>query len=346
MNINHIKNNEDLTFINEAHYFISSKLINLQYKNINLPSIEHILGVTKTLANFKADTLTIISSLVYVSIYIGVSKEELEEKFGCDIANIAYGVANINRDELCGNYKSNKDELEQLYSEYKKEPNNPVNFRIFFIKLAERFYNMQLASNRSLLEKLTITKDTLEILIPFASKFRLGFIKSKLEDLCLLYYNPRIYYEILRKLGGNTVLLQKDLNTMRENISLLLKDNNIQFKLTSRQKNIYSIYQKMSYKNKKFDDIYDVLALRIEVDSEEDCYEVLSLIHSNFQWYPDRYKNYIISPKENSYQALHTCIIGVNDRILEIQIVSRKMSLNNSKGLASYSKYELKKKQR
>ena len=162
-------------------------------------------------------------------------------------------------------------------------------------------------------------KETLDILIPIAHRLGMNKIKSELEDLSLRYYKPDIYFDIAEKLNKTKAEREAIVSEMKDNISKILDENNIKHEIKGRAKSIYSIYNKLD-KGKKFSDIYDLLALRILVDTEQDCYLSLGIIHSKFRPLPKRFKDYIAMPKPNMYQSLHTTVFGIDGYLFEIQM--------------------------
>lgn len=327
--ISRIKKKEDLPIIEKAYTYTNEKLIGLNYIN-GEPLINYILEIANTLLDFNADNLTIISCILYGAINSGVSKEEIEKEFDSTIANIALGTSRINKLELTEN-------LEIYLRETLFE--TPENVRSLFINLAERFYNMQTMQKTTIEYQKKVAKETLDILVPAASRLGLNYIRSRLEDLCLFYLEPETYNFILENLNGTPDILSLYLNNMKKNISDLLSENNIEYIIKGRVKNIYSIYNKLA-SGKKLEDIYDILAIRILVESVSDCNKVLELIHSQYNYMPTRFKDYINNPKENMYQSLHTTIKGSNNRFYEIQIRTYNMNKNAEKGDAAHRLYK------
>lgn len=338
MNINEllkrIKTEEEILMIKKAYIFASEKLDNINSHN-GKSLMQHVLLIINTLLDFNADSLTIISAMLYETINYGYSKEEIEKEFGHSIATIASDTALINKLECYS-----PSEYEKYLKGILKE--TPENVRSLFIKLAERFYIMQTMEKFSEQYQKKLAESTLNVLIPTANRLRLNFIKSKLEDLCLYYLEPQIYTEISEKLNATSEDLKGYLKNMQIAISNLLTENNIDFVLKSRVKNFYSIYKKMC-SGKTFEDIYDILAIRILTPKENDCTKIIQLIHSKYKNIPSRYKDYIHNPKENMYQSIHTTIIGEDNRFYEIQIRTNEMNKNAEKGSASHNLYKKKK---
>lgn len=325
-----LKKEEDILLLEKTYRFASKKLSELSYLNKD-NILKDILEITNTLIDFNADILTLVSSILYEIINCGVSKDEIEKEFNSTIANISYGVSIISDKELLDDNKIKY--LNEL------EPSSNEDVRILFIKLAQRYYYMKNMTNLNTEKQKEIAIDTLNILVPIASKLRLNYIKSIVEDLCLYYIKTDIYTDILTKLDATPETLKIYLNIMKENISNLLIKNNINFQIKSRVKSIYSIYNKLE-SGREWNDIYDILAIRILVETKEDCRKVADIIHSQYIPIPSRIKDFITNPKDNMYQSLHTTIIGIDHRYYEIQIRTYDMNKMAEIGSASHHLYK------
>lgn len=324
-----IKKEEDLPLIEKAFNFANARLSGLYYSQ-GETLINHILQTVNTLIDFNADNLTLISCILYETIKNGVSREEIEREFGSSISNIAFITYKISGHEFILADENQKNCLEQL------KVDSPEDVRALFIKLANNFYTMKTTTSEY---QKQLARETLDILIPTAQRLRLNFIKSKLEDLCLLYLNPQVYNDILNKLNATPDILREHLNHIKSDISNLLMENNIDCIIKGRVKNFYSIYNKLM-SGKKWEEIYDILALRIIVQDESQCSKVAELIHSKYTFLPSRFKDYINNPKENLYQSLHTTIIDENNRTYEIQIRTNEMNKTAEVGNASHQLYK------
>ena len=182
-------------------------------------------------------------------------------------------------------------------------------------------------------------KETLEILTPIAHRLGMNSFKSELEDLSLRYLKPNVYFDIVDKLNQTKTERDSSVNEMKKCVGELLEQNNIRYEIKGRAKSIYSIYKKLD-KGKKFSDIYDLLALRVFVDSEQECYKALGIIHSKYKPLPKRFKDYIAMPKTNMYQSLHTTVIGIDGYLFEIQIRTYEMDEIAERGIASHWSYK------
>lgn len=294
----------------------------------------HPLNVADILASIKADKSTICAGILHDALEDGtVTKEELEKEFDSEIANLVDGVTVINKLSFNGDKKA------VLANHRKILVGLSEDVRVIIIKLADRLHNMRtlwVIPEKSQKEK---AKETLDILVPIASRLGMNTFKSELEDLCLRYSKPDVYFSIVEQLNETKMGRDKAVHNMIEAVSKLLDDNHISYKIKGRSKSIYSIYKKLD-KGRKFSDIYDLHALRVYVNTEQECYQALGIIHSKFKPIPKRFKDYIAMPKANMYQSLHTTVFGVDEHIFEIQIRTYEMDDIAEHGIASHWSYK------
>ena len=329
----YIPEEENLQLIRRAFEYAKEKHSG-QYRKSGEEYIYHPLCTALILTTVYADTDTICAGLLHDVIEdCDVTKQELEEEFNSDIARLVDGVSKISKMHF-------STENEALVEYYKKIiVGMSEDVRVIIIKLADRLHNMRTLWALPKEKQKIKAKEVLEILAPIAHHLGIHKIKSELEDLSLRYLKPDVFYDIAEKL--NTTKLERDnaVNEMIEDVSELLKDHNIIFDIKGRSKSIYSIYKKME-KGKKFSELYDLLALRILVDTEQECYTSLGLIHSKFKPMPKRFKDYIAMPKVNGYQSLHTTIFGVDGQIFEVQIRTHAMDEVAENGVAAHWAYK------
>ena len=327
---------EDIELIKKAYDFAYKKHFG-QYRESGEDYIIHPLSTAIILTSIYADTNTICAGLLHdVMEDCDVTKGEIEEEFNSDIARLVDGVSKISKMHF-------STENEALVEYYKKIiVGMSEDVRVIIIKLADRLHNMRTLWALPVTKQKQKAKEVLEILAPIAHHLGIHKIKSELEDLSLRYLKPDVFYDIAEKL--NTTKLERDnsVSVMIKEVSNILKEHNIDFEIKGRSKSIYSIYKKME-KGKKFSELYDLLALRILVNNEQDCYTTLGLIHSKFKPMPKRFKDYIAMPKVNGYQSLHTTIFGVEGQIFEIQIRTHKMDEVAENGVAAHWAYKEKK---
>ena len=296
--------------------------------------ITHPLEVTKILLDLNVDDTTIIASLLHEVINNGnTTYEDLRDTFGEDVAMIVNSVSKINKLELPDNNESSIIYLRKILVGLAED------VRVLYIKLADRLHNMRTNWAINPAKQKEKANETMTVLVPIAHRLGINSIKSELENLSLYYLKPDVYNDILEKLNNTVAELDSYLEEMKESIIELLTDAGITFEIKGRVKSVYSIYNKLN-NGKEWDKIYDILALRVFVDTEAECYQVIGLIHSRFRPMPKRFKDYIASPKENMYQSLHTTVFGVEGKVFEIQVRTYEMDEIAEKGVASHWSYK------
>ncbi len=296
--------------------------------------ITHPLEVTKILMELNVDDTTIIASLLHEVINNGSKTyEDLVEDFGEDIAKIVLSVSKINKLELPDNNESSVIYLRKILVGLAED------VRVLYIKLADRLHNMRTNWAINPQKQKQKAEETMSVLVPIAHRLGINSIKSELENLSLYYLKPDVYNDILEKLNETVDELNDCLEEMKESLIELLTDAGIKFEIKGRVKSVYSIYNKLS-NGKEWNKIYDILALRIFVNEESECYQVIGLIHSRFRPMPKRFKDYIASPKENMYQSLHTTVYGVEGHVFEVQVRTYEMDEIAEKGIASHWSYK------
>ena len=296
--------------------------------------ITHPLEVTKILMDLNVDDTTIIASLLHEVINNGnKTYEDLQNDFGEEVAKIVQSVSKINKLELPDNNESSIIYLRKILVGLAED------VRVLYIKLADRLHNMRTNWAINPAKQKEKANETMNVLVPIAHRLGINSIKSELENLSLYYLKPDVYNDILEKLNNTVTELNKYLEDMKESIIELLTDAGIKFEIKGRVKSVYSIYNKLS-NGKQWDKIYDILALRVFVNEEAECYQVIGLIHSRFRPMPKRFKDYIASPKENMYQSLHTTVFGVDGKVFEIQVRTYEMDEIAEKGVASHWSYK------
>ncbi len=296
--------------------------------------ITHPLEVTKILMDLNVDDTTIIASLLHEVINNGnKAYDDLVNDFGEDIAKIVLSVSKINKLELPDNNESSVIYLRKILVGLAQD------VRVLYIKLADRLHNMRTNWAINPQKQKQKAEETMSVLVPIAHRLGINSIKSELENLSLYYLKPDVYNDILEKLNETVDELNGYLEEMKESIIDILTDAGIKFEIKGRVKSVYSIYNKLS-NGKEWNKIYDILALRIFVEEESDCYQVIGLIHSRFRPMPKRFKDYIASPKENMYQSLHTTVFGVEGHVFEIQVRTYEMDEIAEKGIASHWSYK------
>ena len=313
---------EELNLVNEAYNLAKER-----------SKSEHYLRVASFVSELNADSTMIIAALLHDAYAKeDITYDEINEKFGSNIANLVANLIKLRSIKLNDYNESSSVYLRKVLVGISDD------VRVIIIKLADRLDEMQ-TKEYSEEEKKQIANETMNVLIPIAHRLGINSIKSKLEDLCLRYTKPDVYDEILEKLSGTRKELSVSLEDMQNELIEILTEHGINFHIKSRVKSVYSIYNKLST-GKKWSDIYDILALRIILDTPEDCYLVVGLIHAKYRPIPKRFKDYIAMPKENMYQSLHTSVFGVDGHIFEIQLRTKEMDEIAEHGIASHWSYK------
>ncbi|MEG0327936.1 MAG: bifunctional (p)ppGpp synthetase/guanosine-3',5'-bis(diphosphate) 3'-pyrophosphohydrolase [Erysipelothrix sp.] len=325
---------ENLDLITKAYNYAEEKHDG-QYRKSGEPYIIHILHVGYILANLRMSPTTIAAGLLHDVIEdCDVTKEELANAFTPEIAELVESVTKIGNIEF-------KDEKEYLAANHRKIfIAMAKDVRVIFIKLVDRLHNMRTLQYQSPEKQQKIAAETLDVYAPIAHRLGLGEIKNELEDISFSYLHRDKYYEIARMVDSRKAERDAQVSIMIENFANLLMENNIKFNIFGRSKHLYSIYKKMTTKHKRFDEILDLLAIRIITETEQNCYEILGHIHANYRPIPGRLKDYIAMPKMNMYQSLHTTIVGEDGMIFEVQIRTYKMDEIAERGVAAHWRYK------
>ena len=328
-----IKKQDELDIINNAYGFALNKHEGRKRRNGD-DYVSHPLEVANILTDLNVDYVTLASAILHETINHGeTTVDEIKEEFGEEIATIVHSLSKINRLELSDDKDSSAAYLRKVLVGLSED------VRVLFIKLADRLHNMRTLDALTVEEQKQKANETTSVLIPIAHRLGINSIKSELEDLCLKYTKPDVYNDILEKLDASREQLNEYLLEMKQSISDILTENGIPFKIKGRVKSVHSLYNKMD-NGKRFSDIYDILALRVFVDTEQECYLTIGLIHSKFRPMPRRFKDYVANPKENMYQSLHTTVFGVEGQLFEVQVRTYEMDEIAEKGIASHWSYK------
>ena len=305
-----------------------------QYRKSGEPYIIHPLNVAIILTSVYADSDSIIAALLHDVVEdTDATLDEVEEMFGPVVRKLVDGVTKLGRIH----FSTDNEYLTNYYKKIIVGMSEDV--RVIIIKLADRLHNMRTLWAIPEEKQKKKAKETLEIFAPLAHHLGIHKIKSELEDLSLRYLKPVVFYDIAEKLNKTKVERDRTVGLMMSEVTNLLNEHHIPHEIKGRAKSIYSIYNKMA-KGKRFDDIYDILALRVFVDTEQDCYLALGLIHSKYKPVPKRFKDYIAMPKTNLYQSLHTTVFGIDGNLFEIQIRTYEMDKIAEYGIASHWSYK------
>ena len=329
----YIDSEDEINEIIKAYEF-AAKMHNEQFRKSGEPYIIHPINVAIILTTIYADADTIKAALLHdVLEDTECTSEQMEELFGPEVTKLVQGVTKLSKIHF-------STENEYLIDYYKKIiVGISEDVRVIIIKLADRLHNMRTLWALPEAKQKIKAKESLEILAPIAHHLGIHKIKSELEDLSLRYLKPDVFYDIAEKLNKTKLERDKTVYEMMDEVTSLLTEHNIVHEIKGRSKSIYSIYNKLN-KGKKFSDIYDLLALRILVNTEQECYLALGIIHSKFRPLPKRFKDYIAMPKPNMYQSLHTTVFGLDGYLFEIQIRTYDMDEVAENGIASHWAYK------
>ncbi|MDO4377593.1 MAG: bifunctional (p)ppGpp synthetase/guanosine-3',5'-bis(diphosphate) 3'-pyrophosphohydrolase [Erysipelotrichia bacterium] len=330
----YISDPQSIAMINKAYDF-AQKAHEGQLRKSGEPYFIHVLNVAYILATLTAGPQTICAGLLHDTMEdCGVTFEEIETNFDHDIATLVEAVTKI------GSLKF-KDEKEYLAANHRKIfIAMAKDVRVIIIKLVDRLHNMRTLMYQPEEKQKKISSETLQVYAPIAHRLGLAEIKNELEDLSFLYLDPQKYHEIAHLLENKKSERQAIVNQMIVNLDHLLSDKKIEYRIFGRSKHIYSIYRKMITKNKRFDEIFDLYAIRIITKNELNCYEILGYIHNAYKPINGRLKDYIAMPKMNMYQSLHTTVLDGNGNIFEVQIRTEEMDMVAEMGIAAHWAYK------
>lgn len=294
----------------------------------------HPLRVSIILAELKMDALTIGCGLIHEALTLEkMTEEEVKEEFGEEVFSILSSITKISRLKRTFNKDNDKDKYRRIVVGLSE---NPITL---FIKLADRLDNLRTIDPFDDEHIKEVASETENIFIPIAHRLGIKSMKSELEDICLRLTHPVEYKEILEKINASKEELENSLYKMRDEIMEVLNEHEIKYELTYRVKSVRGIYNKLA-SGRKWDQIYDLLGLRVLLEKNEECYLVVGLIHSKFRPIPKRFKDFIANPKNNMYQSLHTTVFGVDGKVYEVQIRTYEMNEIAEHGVASHWSYK------
>ena len=325
---------EDIEELEKAFEF-AKKLHAGQYRVSEEPYIIHPMEVVKILIGLRADKHTLMAGFLHDILEDTDTKpEDILELFGEDVLNLVQGVTKLGKLQFKSTEERQAENFRRMFIAMASD------VRIIFLKLADRLHNMRTLNYMAPAKQQRIAQETLDIFAPLANRLGVGKIKAELEDLSLKYLHPDKYYEIAQLVSQKKAEREATVKSLIDSISKDVKASGINATITGRAKHYYSIYKKMDRLNVAFHDLYDITAVRVIVNTEKECYEVLGLIHSRFKPIPGRFKDYIAMPKGNMYQSLHTSVIGPRQKPLEVQIRTWEMHEIAEYGVAAHWRYK------
>jgi len=328
------KSENDINLILKA-YDYALKAHEGQYRNSGEPYIVHPVEVAMILANLELDVSTIASGLLHDVIEdTSITYDDIKNEFGQEIADLVDGVTKLGMIEYKSKVEQQAENMRKMLIAMAKD------IRVIMIKLADRLHNMRTLKYLSEEKQKEKAQETLEIYAPIAHRLGMSMIKWELEDLSLRYLHPDDYYSLVEKVAKKRKEREESIKELIDKLKEKLNEIGIKAEVDGRPKHFYSIYKKMKQQNKTFEQIYDLMAVRVIVNTVKDCYGTLGAVHTLWKPMPGRFKDYIAMPKPNMYQSLHTTVIGPKGEPFEIQIRTWDMHRTAEYGIAAHWKYK------
>ena len=324
----------DLELVIKAYHFAQT-CHEGQLRNSGEKFFTHPVNVAMNLADLSMDTATIIAGLLHDTIEdTEATYEQIEDKFGTEIADLVEGVTKLKKLQYMTKQENQAENLRKMVLAMAKD------IRVIIVKLADRLHNMRTLEYMSDEKKKEKALETLEIYAPLAHRLGISKIKWELEDLSLRYLDADNYYDLVERVSKRRKEREEYIDSIIATLKVRLDNVDIEYDISGRPKNFYSIYKKMVHENKAFEQIFDLTAIRVIVDDIKDCYEVLGIVHNLWKPIPGRFKDYIAMPKPNMYQSIHTTVIGPKGEIFEVQIRTWEMHKTAEYGIAAHWKYK------
>jgi len=326
--------NINIPLISKAYEF-SERAHAGQFRESGDPYVEHCLDVAFILAELHMDSATIAAGLLHDAVEdAGATAEEIEREFGNEISEMVNGLTKMSRFGIKSAAEEQVDYFRKMLLSMAKD------IRIIVIKLADRLHNMRTLEHLPPEKRIRIALETREIYAPLAHRFGMAKVKWELEDLSFKYLDPESYADIEKKIADSRDERESYVQDLSGPLEAALLGAGIKGEIMGRAKHLYSVSRKIKIRRVPFDQIYDLLAMRIIVDSVTDCYHALGIIHTMWPPVPDRFHDYIANPKSNGYRSLHTTVIGPRGRMVEIQIRTHAMHYAAEYGIAAHWLYK------
>ena len=325
----------DVAMVEKAYHF-AQKAHEGQMRKSGEPYFFHPLTVAGLLARLMLDPPTIAAGLLHDTVEDceEVTLEAITKEFGQDVALLVDGVTKLKRLDFSSRVEQQAESIRKMILAMSKD------IRVVLIKLADRTHNMRTLKAQSPQSQKRIAQETLDIYAPLAHRLGVYKIKQELEDLCLRYLDPEGYQNLIAKVGMKRSEREAYIQVFMKTLGDKISEMGIKYEISGRPKHFYSIYRKMVLQHKPFEQIFDLIALRVLVDSVQDCYAVLGVVHTLWKQIPNRFKDYISMPKPNMYQSLHTTVVGENGMPFEVQIRTHEMHRIAEYGIAAHWRYK------
>lgn len=325
----------NLELVKKAYYF-AEKAHEGQMRKSGEPYFIHPVIVSGILAKLMLDAPTIAAGLLHDTVEDcdDVTLEVIEKEFGQEVALLVDGVTKLKRLDFTSRVEQQAESIRKMILAMSKD------IRVVLIKLADRLHNMRTLKSQPPESQKRIAQETLDIYAPLAHRLGVYKIKQELEDLCLRYLDPEGYQNLIEKVGMKRAEREENIKSVINMLSEKIRESGIEFEIDGRPKHFYSIYRKMVLQHKPFEQIFDLIAMRVLVNSVQDCYAVLGIVHTLWKQVPNRFKDYISMPKPNMYQSLHTTVVGENGMPFEVQIRTYEMHRIAEYGIAAHWRYK------
>lgn len=324
----------DLDVLRKAYVF-SAKVHQGQVRLSGEPYLTHPMEVAAILVELKMDVPSIVTGLLHDTLEDTLTtSEELRALFGEEVAELVDGVTKIGKITFRTSEERQAENFRKMLLAMARD------IRVILVKLADRLHNMRTLEFQPESRRRKIAQETLDIFAPLANRLGISWLKSELEDLAFRYLHPEIFYDLAAKVTKRRKERQKYIDDVKKSIENKLGEHGIVGDVSGRSKHLYSIYLKMQRQGIDFDQVYDLIAFRIIVESVRDCYAALGIIHASWKPIPGRFKDYIAMPKANMYQSLHTTVIGPFGERMEVQIRTQEMHSVAEEGIAAHWKYK------
>ena len=320
--------------VNKAYNF-ACEAHSGQYRSSGDPYVTHPIAVASILSSFRMDEDSLSAAMLHDVIEdTGIPKSLIEEKFNKEVADLVDGVSKLDKLSISNRTEAQAENLQKMVLAMSKD------IRVIVVKLADRLHNMRTLLYLKRDKQITIAKETLEIYAPIAHRIGMNNVYRELEDLAFKVIYPTRYERLTAAVKKNRGGQKRTLNKIQKELSKKLMDQGIPALVEGREKHIYSIYRKMKERQRSFEEIMDVYAIKIIVDTPENCYRTLGHIHNLYKPVEGRFKDYIAIPKSNGYQSLHTGVVGLKGFPVEVQIKTQEMNDMAENGIASHWLYK------